>query len=126
MPPLIAAHRGRLVHPHGRHLARALPVEGMVVYDQTAVPPSAEALGVLAGSAPVILPLFSPRSARLAAAAAAGARAPLLPVAISAAAAHAWGAARAEPTRLALRPDAAAMLAAVTAAAAEHSPAAPG
>lgn len=126
MLPLLAAHCGRLVHPHGRHLARDLPVEGVVVYDQIAVPPTDEALEVLAGQLPVVLPLFSPRSARLAAQAAAGARAPLRPVAISAAAAAAWAETRPEPARLAMRPDAAAMLAAVAAAAQEHSPAAPG
>lgn len=126
MLPLIAAHPGRLLHPHGRHLARALPVPGMVVYDQVAVPLDAEAGAVLGGSAAVILPLFSPRSARLAADAVAGASAQLLPVAISAAAAAAWAETRPEQSRLALRPEAAAMLAAVAAEAAEHSPATPG
>ena len=81
---------------------------------------------VLAGAAPVILPLFSPRSARLAADAVAGASARLLPVAISDAAAAAWAATRPEPSRVALRPEVAAMLAEVAAVAAEHSPATPG
>lgn len=126
MLPLIAVHQGRLVHPHGSHLARELPVAGMVVYDQTAVPLSDEGRAALAGDSAVVLPLFSPRSARLAAEAAAGARAPLLPVAISAAAASAWGALRPEPPRVAARPDGAAMLAAVAAAVAEHSPRSPG
>lgn len=125
MLPLLAAHRGPLLHPHGRHLARALPAEGVVVYDQIAVPLNAEGRAALSGAAQVILPLFSPRSARLAAQAAAGARAPLLPVAISAAAAQAWGSLRPEPARIAARPDAAAMLAAVAAAAKEPSPPAP-
>ena len=37
----------------------------MIVYDQQAVPLTNEAGALLAGTAPVILPLFSPRSARL-------------------------------------------------------------
>ena len=83
------------------------------------------------GAATVILPLFSPRSARLAAAAVEGASAPLQPVAISPAAGAAWAGARPEPARIALRPDAAAILDAVRAAAAaaakkEHSRSAPG
>ncbi|WP_207103075.1 uroporphyrinogen-III synthase, partial [Paracoccus shandongensis] len=81
--PLIRDAGVPLVHPHGRHLARELPVPGMVVYDQKALPLGDEARAVLAGDAPVVLPLFSPRSARLVAEAARGARAPLWPVAIS-------------------------------------------
>lgn len=125
MLPLIAAHRGRLVHPHGRHLARELPVEGVVVYDQVAAPLNEAGRAALTGPAPIILPLFSPRSARLAAEAAAGSRTVLLPVAISAAAAAAWAALRPEPPRIAMRPDAAAMLDAVTAAAKEATPSTP-
>lgn len=88
--PLIAAAPVPLVHPHGRHLARTLPVPGMVVYDQQAQPLNAAARGTLVGRAPVVLPLFSPRSARLVADAVTGARAPLWPVAISPAAMAAW------------------------------------
>lgn len=84
--PLIAAASVPLIHPHGRHLARELPVPGMVVYDQVPQPLTAEAEALLTGQAPVILPVFSPRSARLVADAAAAARAPLWLVAISAAA----------------------------------------
>ncbi|TRW99508.1 uroporphyrinogen-III synthase [Paracoccus sp. M683] len=63
--PLIAAADLPLIHPHGRHVAQVLPVEGMVVYDQLPVPLSDHALRLLAGPAPVVVPLFSPRSARL-------------------------------------------------------------
>lgn len=120
MLPLIEAHDGALLHPHGRHLARELPVQGMIVYDQQAMPLDDDARRCLAGTAPVILPLFSPRSARLAAEAVVGARAPLWPVAISAAAAACWQAVRPEPAQIAALPDADAMLAAITAAVAEQ------
>lgn len=110
--PLIAIARVPLIHPHGRHLARALPVPGMVVYDQQARPLNDAALRVLAGDAPVVLPLFSPRSARLAADAATGAQAPLWPVAISPAAMAAWHGPRAGQA-VADTPDARAMTAAI-------------
>lgn len=79
-----------LLHPHGRHLARELPVEGMVVYDQVSQPLNAEAAALLAGQGPVILPLFSPRSAALLADAAGGAAAPLWLAAISRKVLEAW------------------------------------
>jgi uroporphyrinogen-III synthase len=110
--PLIDAAGVPLIHPHGRHLAKRLPVPGMVVYDQQAVPLTNEGGALLAGTAPVILPLFSPRSARLVADAARGARAPLWPVAISEAAWAAWAAPVAGHA-VAQRPEAAAMVAAI-------------
>ena len=64
---------------------------GITVYDQQALPLSAAGRALLRGQAPVVLPLFSPRSARLAAQAARDAAAPLWLAAISAAAAAAWG-----------------------------------
>lgn len=84
--PLIAAAPVPLVHPHGRHLAKRLPVPGMVVYDQQALPLNRDARALLGGEGPVILPLFSPRSARLLAAECREAHAPLWVVAISPAA----------------------------------------
>lgn len=54
-----------------------------VVYVQEPRPPSDEAIALLAGEDPVILPLFSLRSARLAAAAFQGHRAPLWIAALS-------------------------------------------
>lgn len=130
-----AGTAGPFIHPRGRHargaLAQRLSAAGMpttevVVYDQIARPLGPEAEALLQGSAPVILPLFSPRSARLLAEAAqaAGATAPLHLVAISDAAAHAWGEVRdTAPValRLAERPDADAMLAATLAAIAAAS-----
>ena len=55
-----------------------------VVYAQIAQSPTDEACDLLAGTDPVILPLFSARSARLAVAAFHGHRAPLCVAAISA------------------------------------------
>ena len=101
------------IHPHGRHLARDLGVEGVVVYDQLAQPLPAQGRAALAGAAPVLLPLFSPRSARLAADAVAGALAPLHPIAISANAAAAWAETRDETAPVVDRPDAEAILAAL-------------
>lgn len=71
------------LHLHGRHIARELPVPGIAVYDQLAQDLSDEALDVLAGTRPVILPLFSPRSAELVSQAVIGAQAPLWTVSIS-------------------------------------------
>ncbi|MDP0930121.1 uroporphyrinogen-III synthase [Paracoccus onubensis] len=88
--PLIESAEMPLIHPHGRHLARELPVEGMVVYDQIAQPLNADARALLTCEAPVLLPLFSPRSARLLAAQTGESCAELWIVAISPAAAVAW------------------------------------
>ena len=93
-----------LLHLRGAHavtdLAGRLTAEGLacdeaVVYAQRERPPTPEALAVLAGNVPVLVPLFSPRSARLAAQAVRAARrdgpgAPLHAVAISEAAARQW------------------------------------
>ena len=110
-----------LVHARGvdargdlaaRLTASGLPTQEIVVYDQREQPLSAFALALLAGSAPVVVPLFSPRTAALFAAVATGARAPLHLAAISAAAAEplkGMGAA----LRIAAEPTAESMLAAV-------------
>lgn len=90
LAPLIAASPVPLVHPHGRHLAQRLAVPGVVVYDQRPQPLTARARAALMGARPVVVPVYSPRSARLLAGMAAGARAPLWLVAISDAAAAAW------------------------------------
>ncbi|MBT0778979.1 uroporphyrinogen-III synthase [Paracoccus sp. pheM1] len=90
MLPLIKGLGQGWLHPHGAHVAKELPVPDMVVYDQLPEPLNAAALAALAGARPVILPLFSPRSARLLSGRAAGARAPLWLAPISAAAQQAW------------------------------------
>lgn len=111
--PLIAASPVPLIHPHGRHVARALPVPGVVVYDQRPRPLTPAAQDLLAGRDPVILPVFSARSARLLGQAVAGAGAPLWLVAISAAAAEAWSGPAPARCRQAGQPTAAAMTAAI-------------
>jgi uroporphyrinogen-III synthase len=109
-----------LLHLRGAHatgdLVARLRAAGQradeaVVYDQVACALSDHALAVLAGPMPVIAPLFSPRSARLLAEAAQGATARLYPIAISVAAAAAWGGP--PPAQVVPHPDAAHMLAAV-------------
>lgn len=90
LEPLILASGLRPLHPHGRHIARPLPVEGMVVYDQQALPLDGAARRLLARAGPVVLPLFSPRSARLLSAETSGAVAPLWLAAISDAALAEW------------------------------------
>jgi len=121
MMPMLADLGPGWLHLRGRHIARELPVPGLVVYDQRPVPLSGQALELLAGTGPVILPLFSPRSARLLAAAVAEARAPLWLVAISPAARDAWGG-KAARIEVAPSPDAVGMRhAAAVLAGTEHS-----
>jgi len=114
-PPLLhlrGAHaRGELAP---RLTAAGIPCDAAIIYDQAARPLNAEAHALLAGLVPVVVPLFSPRSAALCAEGAVHARAPLHPVAISAAAARAWQALRPEAPIVADRPDSAAMLDAIT------------
>lgn len=101
------------LHPHGVHVAKVLPVAGMAVYDQLPAAPSAAALAALTGAEPVLLPLFSPRSARLMSEVVAGLPpkdlAPLWLAPISAAAAQAWQAPFARQ-HVAATPDAAGIL----------------
>lgn len=111
--PLIAASPVPLVHPHGRHLARVLPVPGVIVYDQVSQPLNGAAWHLLSEAAPVILPVFSPRSAGLLAAEAANACAPLWLVAISEAARAAFGQGCTRST-VAAHPSAEGMRAAIT------------
>lgn len=91
--------QGRLFHAHGRHLSvdlqalmaerPGLSIDAAVVYDQVALPPSRAVLDLLAGDAPVLAPVFSPRSAALLADV--PRLAPLWLAAISMAAARAFG-----------------------------------
>lgn len=74
--PMLADLGDGWLHPHGRHVAAELPVPGIVVYDQEPMTLPADAARLLRTPAPVIVPVFSPRSARLAAAAVARALAP--------------------------------------------------
>lgn len=88
-----------------------------IAYHQTSLPLTAEARHLMQGSAPVVLPLFSPRSARLAVAErpAQGALAPLWVAALSPAVAQVAVDLAPQHMRIAARPDQDAMLAAVAA-----------
>lgn len=81
--PLIKACPAPFIHPHGRHIAHKLPVPGVVVYEQIFQPLLEKAQHLLNDKSPMILPVFSPRSAQLLSAELRGAIAPLWLVAIS-------------------------------------------
>jgi uroporphyrinogen-III synthase len=118
---IASGERGPFLHARGREargeVATRLRAAGIgcveaVVYDQVALPLTAEAQALLAREAPVLVPLFSPMSAARLAAALADIplRAPLLVAAMSPAVAAAWTGPA--PLRLAVarRPDSTAML----------------
>lgn len=121
---LAAGPQGPLLHLRGREArgqiaarltAAGQPAAEALVYAQEPRPLSAAAADLLAGAAPVAIPVFSPRTAALLAAdpAARGGRAPLWLAAISPAAAEPLAALRPDRLKIALRPDAASMLAAL-------------
>jgi uroporphyrinogen-III synthase len=118
---LSQAHEGPLLHLRGRDArgdvaprltAAGVRTDAAIVYDQQPCPPTPAALRLLGGRVPVIVPLFSPRSARLFAAGVKPA-APLRVVAMSAAVADAVGADLAVDVAIAARPTSDAMIAAV-------------
>jgi uroporphyrinogen-III synthase len=115
------APNGRLLHLRGQDargdVAPRLTVAGVhtdaaIVYDQQPCPLTPAALRLLRGRAPVILPLFSPRSARLFAASVEPV-APLRIVAMSRAVADAIAPALGADVAIAARPTSEAMIAAV-------------
>lgn len=117
-----AGDPGPFLHPRGRHVAAdiagALRARGheateAVVYSQEALPLSRGARAALAGDAPVLLPLMSPRSGRLFFAEAGEIRAPLLVAAISRNAAQSVPEGAATRLIVAQSPDAHAMKAAI-------------
>ncbi|MBW6507871.1 MAG: uroporphyrinogen-III synthase [Rhodobacteraceae bacterium] len=110
---------GSLLHACGEHLAfdicatlnlAGIETYSVQVYAQRAQPLSAAARALLAGASPLLVPLFSPRSARLFAGAAKGCRAPLLIAAISTATAAPCAALLPARVETAARPDAESML----------------
>ena len=116
---LRARPKGPVLHAHGaetrgdvaqRLAAGGLTVTARVLYDQVETGLTAEAKALLAGTGDVVVPLFSPRSARLFAAAAQGTQARLSVVALSPAVAQAWAVQRDENFTVAARPDAHHML----------------
>lgn len=114
-PPLLhlcgAERRGDVA---GRLSALGLPTDEIVVYRQRPLPLSQGALALLQDEGPLILPLFSPRSARLfAEALPPGLRATLLLAALSPAVADACAGIACIHLAIAPQPDAAGMLQAV-------------
>ncbi len=110
---------GRLLHLRGRHSrgdigaslrAAGQPCEEVVVYDQQEQPLDRAAQALLAGCAPILLPLFSPRSAAIVSGQMHQAAAPIAVAAISRATMVAWSGPVPALTRIAVRPDASAML----------------
>ncbi|NDW32111.1 uroporphyrinogen-III synthase [Salipiger sp. PrR007] len=108
---------GALLHPRGTHargdLAARLTAAGQpcaeaVIYDQPTRPLSAEAVSALRGQLPVVVPLFSPRSAALFAAAArdVNATAPLFAAYMSAEVEAALSGLYVLDSEIVLRPDA--------------------
>lgn len=96
---LAAPDRGTLLHIRGaeargdiaaRLASSGRAAEEVIAYDQRPEPLSDEASALLTGSVPVILPLFSPRSAMLLGKAAIGSIAPLRLAALSLAVASSW------------------------------------
>lgn len=119
---LTAANPGPLLHLHGaetrgevvpRLLAAGIAAQGVTVYVQEPQGFSDAAKAWLADTRPVIAPLFSPRTAALFSAGAAGARAPLWLVSMSPAVDQA-ATCPAALRRTAARPDAQSMLAEVS------------
>lgn len=113
------AEPGRYLHIRGQHaagdVAQTLTAAGIdtreaVLYRQEALPLSPRAQDLLSGAAPVIVPLFSPRTARLFFQQA-GAGAPLLVAAISRNVAAEVPAGKAVKLLVASQPDAAGMMA---------------
>lgn len=115
---------GPLLHMAGAHLAAdvagrltegGVPTRAVTIYDQLpqALPDAARQL-LLSDTRPVILPLFSPRSARLLRAEVPDPGPAVRPVAISARTAAAWGPGPRAP-KVAARPGADAMVALVLA-----------
>lgn len=113
-----AAPAGPLLYPRGAvvrtDLASALEHSGIslhsaIVYEQHPAGLSPEAIALLGSDAPVVLPLFSPRSAALAAQAMTASRAALHLAAISRAAANDWTGPTPTSVAIAERPDAQAM-----------------
>ncbi len=105
-----------LLHAHGAHvrgeLARrlsngGLPCATAVIYDQPAVPLSDVARAALAGDAPVVVPVFSPRTGELLVNE--GAKAPLLVAAMSEAVAKALEPLHKRAIRVARTPESDAM-----------------
>ena len=114
----LLAPLGRMVHLCGTHVAgdlanrlssAGIETVSLAIYDQIAKPMTAQALSLLAGTRPLLVPLFSARSAQLFQDQTRNSRAPLWVVAFSPAVSGAVTRPVARH-RVAVRPDGAAML----------------
>lgn len=90
---------GPLVHLHGRHRAgtiaedltsAGLETHSVTVYEQNARPLTEDAKALIEGASPVVLPLYSPRTARLVGAGVVRVGPRVRVIAISPAAAESW------------------------------------
>ncbi|SEM51209.1 uroporphyrinogen-III synthase [Gemmobacter aquatilis] len=113
-PPLLHLHGAETRGDIAACLTEAgIEASGVVLYDQLVCPLSGDVQTALRGDTPLILPVFSPRTADLLAADLADARAPLHLVAISQATAAPVSRLPLASLTIAARPDADAMLDAV-------------
>lgn len=120
--PLVVAERpSAVLYLRGVHVAtdigarletHGIRLQEHVVYEQPSQQATGEARALLAGGELVIIPLFSPRSARIVSDWVSGASAPIEAIAMSDSVALAWGG----PASVAVRPTADAMLRSVEAA----------
>ena len=112
---------GRWLYPHGKHVSGDIAdrlnnlgiiTESRIVYDQVAMPLSAEAKVAFSGDERMVIPLFSPRSAALLSKQTRdlNVRARLSLVAMSASVAAAWDGADPEDIHLAAHPNAREMM----------------
>lgn len=113
------APQGLMLYVHGLHMAvdvareltkAGLKARGVTAYDQIALPPTPQALALLMGEAPVLLPLFSGRAAQLLTRLNPLPRAPLHIAAISPAVAEAAAVLKPRRIEVAREPNAAMML----------------
>jgi uroporphyrinogen-III synthase len=116
---------GPLVHLRGEHargnVAKRLNLAGIdtdevVIYRQEALPLSAEAKAIIEGAGPVVLPLYSPRSAKLLGEQIAAVGPRVRTIAMSAAVAEAWREATGEDADVAPAPTGEEMLMRIKAA----------
>lgn len=119
---LRAGEGGRMLWPRGQQVAfdiadrlnrAGTETVSVTVYDQKALVPSDEARTLMAGSDPVLLPLFSPQSVAFVQAAFADHRAPLWVAALSPSIAKACVPLGARRLSVAVRPDSESLLAAL-------------
>ncbi len=116
---VIAANpEGKVLFVRGRHSrgeiadllnSRGIETDSVIAYDQIQTKLTAEACELLGGDAPVIIPLFSPRSAKLVASEVTEIRAPLALVGMSKAVLDSWDGAMPTVQAIADQPTAQAM-----------------